>query len=549
MAAPFWPKGLSPHLSVPQTSVYYNLEVSATRFPEKDAVVFYDTRISYRALRQDVDRLAGFLQRQCGIGRGDRVLLYMQNSPQFIVAYYAILRADAVVVPVSPGSVTPELAGYIADSGAEVALVGQELFPQIQPHIGTTSLKNVIVAAYSDYTKTTDARVLDFVKEPRRALSGAGVTLWTDALAADLAPGEHRAGPDDVCVMPYTSGTTGKPKGCVHLHRSVMMTAATHNSWLGMWPDTVVLAVLPFFHVTGMQTGMNAPILCGNTIVLLARWHREIAAEMVERYRVSAWTNIATMVIDFLMNPKVGDYDLSSIACIGGGGAAMPEAIAKKLQDVCGLTYVEGYGLTETIAPTHMNPPARPKAQCLGIPIFDTDVRVIDPETLVELGPNEVGEIVCRGPQVFQGYWQNPQATEEAFIDIDGKRFFRTGDLGRVDDEGYYFLVDRLKRMINAAGFKIWPAEVEATLYQNPDIQQVCVVRTQDEYRGEAAKAIVVLKPERRGQVTGEDIIKWCEGRMDKRKWPRTVEFRESLPMSPTGKVQWRVLQEESALP
>jgi fatty-acyl-CoA synthase len=325
----------------------------------------------------------------------------------------------------------------------------------------------------------------------------------------------------------------------------VMMTAIAGHAWFGADAQQVVLAVLPFFHVTGMQGSMNGPIHAGATIVLLARWQREAAAELIQRYRVTNWTNIPTMVIDFLMNPKIAAYDLSSIKRIGGGGAAMPEAIAQKLHDLCGLTYVEGYGLSETIAPTHINPPDRPKKQCLGIPIFDTDSRVIDPETLRELGPNEVGEIVSHGPQIFDGYWQNPEATEAAFIELDGRRFFRTGDLGRVDEEGYFFIVDRLKRMINASGYKVWPAEVEMLMYQHPDIQEACVIGALDTYRGETVKAVVVLKPERKGKVSEDDIIEWCKTQMAAFKYPRVVEFRDRLPKSATGKVQWRQLQEE----
>jgi fatty-acyl-CoA synthase len=544
--SPFWPAGLPHHLEVPSTSVYRNLEATAARVPERDAVIFYDTRLNYAELKREVDRLAGFLQQRAGVQRGDRVLLYMQNSPQFIIAYYAILRADAMVVPVNPMNLTAELAHYIADSDAVVAIVGQELHSQIRPHLTSGSLKHLIVAAYSDYAmQQTDLKVPDFVKAPRQALTGAGLTLWTDALEARLEPAPHRAGPDDLCVMPYTSGTTGNPKGCLHRHRQVMMTTLAHDAWSGTNPGTVTLAVLPFFHVTGMQGSMNGPVCTGSTIVLLPRWDRDAAAQLIQRYRVSSWTNIPTMVIDFLMNPKIAEYDLSSIQRIGGGGAAMPEAIAQKLHELCGLTYIEGYGLSETIAATHINPPDRPKKQCLGIPIFDTDSRVIDPDTLRELGVNEVGEIVSHGPQVFDGYWKNPQATTAAFIELDGQRFFRTGDLGRVDEEGYFFLVDRLKRMINAAGYKVWPAEVEAMMYQHPDIQEACIIGATDSYRGETVKAVVVLKPQRRGQVSEQGIIEWCKTRMAAYKYPRLVEFREGLPKSATGKVQWRLLQEQ----
>jgi fatty-acyl-CoA synthase len=256
-------------------------------------------------------------------------------------------------------------------------------------------------------------------------------------------------------------------------------------------------------------------------------------------------TGITTMIVDFLANPNLGKYDLSSLVRIGGGGASMPEAVAAKLQERVGLPFLEGYGLTETSAPSHANPPHRPKRQCAGIPYFDTDSRVIDPVTLKELGPREVGEIITHGPQVFQGYWKQPKATADAFIEHDGKKFFRTGDLGYYDEEGYFFITDRLKRMINASGFKVWPAEVEAMLYAHPDIQEACVIGTRDAHRGESVKAVVVLKAASRGRVREADVISWAREHMAAFKYPRVVEFVEQLPKTATGKVFWRKLQEE----
>ena len=539
----FWPRSLPRHMTIPETSLFYNVEVSARRFPHKPYLVFYDTAIGFAEFKREAERLAGFLQRECGVKKGDRVLLYMQNSPQFVLGYYAILRADAVVVPVNPMNLANELRHYVKDAGATTLFASQELYPQVQPLIGE-GLQHVIVAAYSDYLKTpTDLRVPDFIAAPRQAIADAGVTLWSDALAQDIEPGPHTAGPDDLCVMPYTSGTTGHPKGCMHTHRGVMHTLVAGAQWFGINQDATMLAVLPFFHVTGMQGSMNGPMFSGNTVVLQPRWDREVAARLVERYKVNAWTSIPTMVIDFLGNPGLGQYDLSSIFRMSGGGAAMPEAVAQRLLDM-GITYVEGYGLSETIAPTHINPPDRPKKQCLGIPIFDVDARVVELDTFRELPPGEMGEIIVHGPQVFLGYWNNPQATEAAFVDIDGKRFFRTGDLGMTDEDGYFFIVDRLKRMINASGFKVWPAEVEALMYQNPAIQEACIIGAKDAHRGETVKAIVVLKEASRGKVSEQDVIDWAGRNMAAYKYPRIVEFADTLPKSATGKVMWRALQE-----
>jgi len=294
-----------------------------------------------------------------------------------------------------------------------------------------------------------------------------------------------------------------------------------------------------------MQAGMNAPIHIGATLVVLSRWDRDCAAMQIERARVTNWSAITTMLVDFLSNPRLKEFDLSSLRVLGGGGAAMPEALARRLEDVIGLPFVEGYGLSETMAPTHINPPHRPKRQCGGIPFFNTDARVIDVETLAELPPGKVGEIIVHGPQVFKGYWKQPEATEQAFLPHDGKRFFRTGDLGFYDEEGYFFITDRLKRMINCSGYKVWPAEVESMLYAHPAIQEACVIAARDGYRGETVKALVVLKQAFHNKTSSQDIIAWAREKMAAFKVPRTVEFVDELPKTSTGKILWRKLQEE----
>lgn len=544
-----WPPGLPRHLTLPQTSLWYNLEVSAARYPDKPFIVYYDSPLSYAVFRDECESLAGWLQQACGVLAGDRVLLYMQNSPQWVLAYYAILRANAVVVPVNPMNRSEELRHYVSDSGASVALVAQDLYPQIAPLLRDAAglrLQHLGVATYSDYLRQpTDLTLPAFVAAPREAISAPGVTLWADILQRKLTPGPHTAGPDDLCVMPYTSGTTGQPKGCMHTHRSAMSTLVGGVQWFHRTQDSVYLSVLPFFHVTGMSGSMNGPLYAGATIVILSRWDRDVAAQCIQRHRIGIWQAISTMVVDFLSNPRLGDYDLSSLQGVRGGGAAMPEAIAKKLKDLTGLDYVEGYGMSETLAATHINPPQRPKPQCLGIPVYDVDARVLDPVTLQEVAPGETGEIVMHAPQLMQGYWRQPEATAQAFIGIDGKRFLRSGDLAYVDPDGYFFMVDRLKRMINASGYKVWPAEVEAIMYKHPAIHEACVIGAHDARRGETVKALVVLKEEARGTVSEDAIIRWAHEHMAAYKSPRIVAFVDALPKSGTGKIMWRELQEQ----
>jgi fatty-acyl-CoA synthase len=531
---PHWPPGQPRTLELPRETVYANLAASAARHPQNAAIDYYGSRISYARLKLEVDALAGFLQHQLGVARGDRVLLYAQNCPQYVIAYYAILRADAVVVPVNPMNRTEELRHYVEDSDARVAIAGQDVLREIAP----LRLTHVLPVVYSDYLEAaTDLPVPDFVR-------ARGSRDWKDAVATPLAPGPHLARPDDLAVMPYTSGTTGKPKGCMHTHTSVQATTVAYLYWRGAQDQSVVLSALPMFHVTGMQAGMNAPIHTAATLVVLSRWDRDCAGMQIERARVTNWSAITTMLVDFLSNPRLKDYDLSSLRVLGGGGAAMPEALARRLEEVIGLPFVEGYGLSETMAPSHINPPHRPKRQCGGIPFFNTDARVLDLQDFHELKPNEVGEIVVHGPQVFQGYWKQPEASAQAFVEHDGKRFFRTGDLGYYDEEGYFFITDRLKRMINCSGYKVWPAEVEAMLYAHPAIQEACVIGSRDAYRGETVKAMVVLKSAAKN-IAPKDIIDWARERMAAFKVPRLVEFVDELPKTATGKILWRKLQEE----
>jgi fatty-acyl-CoA synthase len=290
---------------------------------------------------------------------------------------------------------------------------------------------------------------------------------------------------------------------------------------------------------------MNSVLAEGATTVLMPRWDRDVALACIQRHRVTGAQLIATMVVDLLAHPDIERADLSGLRSIGGGGAAMPEAVAARLHALTGLHYIEGYGLSETMAATHINPTQRPKRQCLGIPIFNVESLVIDPATLQPLPIGEVGEIVSRGPQLMQGYWRQPQATEQAFVHIGGQPWFRTGDLARMDADGYFHMVDRLKRMINASGFKVWPAEVEAMLYAHPAVQEACVVAAQDAYRGETVKAVIVRRAGHE-QLTAEDLMAWAREQMAAYKVPRIVDFVSALPKSGTGKILWRQLQEQA---
>jgi fatty-acyl-CoA synthase len=541
----FWPKGVARELRVPRATLPEYLDTAAQRYPDKPAIVYCGATTSYGQLKQQVDALAAFLRHRLGVAHGDRVLLASQNCPQFVAAFYAALRLGAVVVPVNPMSKAAEVRFYAQDSGARVAFIAQELLPEF----AAEDFDSLIVHAYSDAVAPGCAadEVPDWVATPRRALEGACLHSFEE-VSRSAREGDPTAAsqvaPDDLAVLPYTSGTTGHPKGCMHTHTTVLASLASSQVWKGLNVESVVLAVAPLFHMLGMQNGMNMPIMLSGTAVMLPRWDAAVAARLIERHRVTVWTAPPAMVLDLFAHPEAQQRDLSSISMLSGGGAAMPEAVSAMLMERYGLTYNEGYGLTETASFLHGNPLARGKRQCLGMPTQGVDSRIVDPATGQELPPGETGELVTHAPQVMKGYWHNPEADREAFIEIDGKRFFRTGDLAAVDEEGYFFMRDRLKRMINASGYKVWPAEVESALYEHPAIHEACVIAVPDGKRGETVKALVVLKPTHQGQVSEQDVVDWSRERMAVYKAPRIVQFVGSLPRTGTGKIDWRALQE-----
>src|SRR5690625_245378 len=542
----FWPERLTKTLTVPETTLYDNLYVTAKRYPNKRAISYYGKDYTYRELFEEVEKVAAYLENELHVKKGDNILLFMQNSPQFLISLFAILRVRAVVIPINPMSITKDLEYYIKDANITYALVSNELYGKVKPLIENNLIKRVIVTAYLEYideekalTKLPEEVIAPLVEDDY-------IIPWTEVIQYKGSPSSYEGEADDVAMIPYTSGTTGKPKGCVHTNKTVQSNVLGAYHWMNMTSDSVILTTLPLFHVTGLVHTALAPLYGGSELVILTRWDKEYAIRAIETYRVTHWINISTMVIDFLSNDKLKEYDLSSLVLVGGGGAPLPEAVGKKLKDATGLDYVEGYGLSETMSHTHFNPPHRPKLQCLGIPAFGVDARIIDLETQEELGPNEEGELVVNGPQMFVEYYNNEEETEQSFITIDGKKFFRTGDIVKRDEEGYYFIVDRLKRMINAAGFKVWPTEVESVLYNHPAINEACVISAPDKIRGETVKAVVTLKNDYKGKIKPEDLIDWTKDKLANYKYPRIVEFRESLPMTSSGKILWRQLQEES---
>jgi len=417
------------------TSLWANLEISARRYPDKLALVFMGRTWTYAALQHEAEKLAGYLA-TLGVRKGDRVVLNMQNCPQLVISHFAILRLDAVVVPVNPMNRMEELKHYITDPDARVAITTADLAPELAGASDALplaqQLQHVVVTQFTDVfdpvaagPENLPAHWHDWLVPVRDlpALAHGQVHAWAQAVAQNFPLPDVTAAPGDLAILPYTSGTTGLPKGCMHPHSSIMHNAMAGSLWGNGTPENVALAVVPMFHITGMVSVMHTTIFLGATLVLMPRWDRDVAGHQISKWKVTHWTNIPTMVIDLLGSAQIEKFDLSSLTYIGGGGAAMPEAVAQRLMDQFGLRFVEGYGLTETAAPSHSNPPDAPKKQCLGIPFMSVDARVVDPDTLRELPQGEAGEIVMSGPQIFNGYWKRPDATAEAFLSATANAF------------------------------------------------------------------------------------------------------------------------------
>lgn len=555
-----WPAGVPHTLTVPNESLCAGLEARYAQTPEAVGLDFLGTQFTWRTLYTQAQHLAGALQQQ-GLARGERVLLFMQNCPQFIIAFHAVLWCGGIVVPVNPMSKADELEHYLRDTQARIAIssldIAGELVQAHQTLGDESSLADLIGFQLADALPANGAVVTTWpatwrtwllTRYPTPTAAGLTVHPWVDVMVQAVKPHVVDVKGSDLALLPYTSGTTGQPKGCMHTHATLMHNVLASAPWLDMQRGDSTLIVVPMFHITGLVVGMLSSIRHGCSMVLLPRWDRAVAGRAIGAHRITHWPNIPTMLMDLLGGTDLVSYDLSSLRYIGGGGAAMPDAVATQLQKAFGLEYLEGYGLTETSAPTHTNPRGGARQACLGIPYIGTEAHIINPDTLQPLTAGEVGEIVVRGPQVFIGYWNLPDASSSAFMRLDGKEFFRTGDLGRMDTDGYFYMADRLKRMINASGFKVWPAEVEGLLHRHPAVQEACVIATRDPYRGESVKALIVLKQGSKGALTTEELIAWAREHMSAYKYPRSIEFVDVLPRSASGKLMWRIAQAQQDL-
>ncbi len=513
-----WPAHLPRSLDYPRVPAWWLLERNVARFGarvalrELDHETLMERRVlTYEALYRAVRGAAAGL-RQAGVTAGTRVGFCLPNSAALIIGYYATWYAGGVVVPVNPGARESEIEQQLGDAGASL----------------------VVAPEGSAGARSAERLTLPFISV------GAFRAMETLPAAEPAACVPE----DDVAVLLYTGGTTGVPKGAMLTHRNIVVNTIQFAEWYAFAPgEETSLCAIPMSHSGGMSGVMNVPLYAAATLLVVSRFNAAAAARAVGRYRVTRLFGVPTMFIALLNDETARRGDYSSLRACRTNAASLPPSVKAAFDALVGReVLVEGYGLTETSPLTHANPVGRAKAGSIGIPLPDTDARIVDLESGADVAPGAPGELLIRGPQVMRGYWQRPDATAEAVRE----GWLRTGDVAVMDSEGYFSIVDRRKDMINTAGFKVWPREVEETLYAHPAVKLAAVVGVPDDYRGEVVKAYIVLKGEEHGGVTAEEVIEFCRARLSGYKAPRSVEIRTELPVSGAGKMLRRLLREGS---
>jgi len=521
------------------------LRKSAAASPDEVAIKYFGAGITYKELDHLVDNFATALQGM-GIKKGDRVAIYLPNIPQFVIAYYAALRVGATVAACSPLYKEREVGHILKDSEAKVIVAWDKLYPIVQAVKAETKLTDIVTTSVRDYLPPA-LRLLSPLKGVKSYQCPGAKDMKMLLDKTEGPPTIVQIDPKkDLALLQYTGGTTGIPKGAMLTHYNLIVNAVQVGSWAYLKPGEATLTAIPLFHIFGMTVAMNSPIYQRSTMIMIPD-PRDIHAVInaIEKYRPILFPGVPTMYIALINTPGIEKHNLHSIRLCVSGASALPVEVQKRFEALTGGRLVEGYGLTETSPVTHTNPlddPNKNRPGSIGLPYPDTEAKIVDLETgKRDLPPGEAGELVIRGPQVMMGYWNKP---EESQLALRGGWFY-TGDIASMDPDGYFRIVDRKKDMIDVSGFKVWPREVEETLFEHPAVQEAAVIGIKDERTGEAVKAFVVLKKGNEGKVTPEELSKFCKEKMAAFKAPRFVEFKASLPKTAVGKVLRRELKKE----
>ncbi len=531
-----------PDLEVEYPTALAMWEASVGRAPDATLIRYFDGSLSVREVDEISDALAAGLV-DLGFNAGDRLGVYLQNVPHFVVCMLACWKAGGIMVSINPMNKDHELRVLLEDSGASALVCHPDLYEQYAKQVvPSTAVKTVICASETGFQTRSDPRV--FVGRFDRIPDG----VHDFAALVEKYRGQHPAapglGPEDVAFLTYTSGTTGPPKGAMTTHRNIVFNAQSYRDWMKLTSDDIVLGVAPLFHITGLIGHIAIAFLLPATLVLAYRFEPAMMLDVIRETRPTFTVGSITVFIAFMNAPGATAEDFASLQKAYSGGAPIPPSTVIEFQNRLGPYIHNIYGLTETTSPSHAVPlgadaPVDPTSGALsvGVPIFNTVVRIVG-EDGADLPAGEIGELVTEGPQVVAGYWEKPAETENAL----GGRRLRTGDVGYMDADGWFYIVDRKKDQINVAGYKVWPREVEDVLYQHPAVREAAVIGVPDAYRGETVKAVVSL---RAGQsVEADELISFCKERMAAYKYPRLVEFVDELPKTVTGKILRRELRQ-----
>ncbi|MFN3308257.1 MAG: long-chain-fatty-acid--CoA ligase [Anaerolineales bacterium] len=544
-------KGVPYHIDYPEITLFDLLEETAKKYPESPCTIFKGAVITYREMNELTDRLAGALA-DLGVKKGDRVGIFMPNTPQFVIAYFGILKAGGVVVATNPLYTPREIEHQVKDAGIEIMLVMSNFYNTIKKAQPNTPIKKVIVTNLKETLPPVLRLLFTLAKEKK---GGFRVQLqegdyWLKDLSAKYPPSSRpkiEITPDDVALFQYSGGTTGISKGAIALHRNLVANSLQIQSWM---PDIeegkeVVLMAIPLFHVYGMVAGMCFAIRAGASMVMIPN-PRDLkdVLDSIEKYKATIYPGVPTMYNAINNHPDViaGKYKLNTIkACISGSAPLMRETKVR-FEQLTGGKLVEGYGLSEAPTATHCNPlyATDSPVGSIGLPLPDVDCKIISlDDEVTELPPGEIGELVIKGPQVFKGYHNMPTETENTLRN----GWLYTGDIARMDEEGYFYIVDRKKELIKPGGYQVWPREVEEVIISHPKVLEVGVAGVPDPYRGETVKAWIV--PKAGETLTEQEILDWCKERLAKYKIPTQIEFRSELPKTTVGKILRRELVRE----
>lgn len=547
-----YPEEIPATLTYKSEPVQNYLTSAAKEFPNKSAIHFMGKEMSYETLHEHACKLASYLQK-LGLEKGDRVAIMLPNCPQAVISYYGILLAGGVVVPTNPLYTEREIEYQMKDSDAKAIITLDILFPRVSKVFTQTNLKHIIVTAIKDYLPFPKNLIYPFIQKKQYGITVSVKHEGCHHLLTEIIKQSNKDiksfsvdFEEDLAIIQYTGGTTGAPKGVMLTHKNLVSNAAMSNAWLYKCKrgEEIILAIIPFFHVYGMTAVMILSVMQGQKMVLLPKFDPEQTLKTIEKQRPTLFPGAPTIYIGLLNHPDLSKYDLSSIDSCISGSAPLPVEVQEKFEEITGGKLVEGYGLTESSPVTHSNFLwDRPRIKgSIGVPWPDTDAAILSFETGEPLPPGEIGEIAVKGPQVMKGYWNKPEETDQVLRD----GWLLTGDLGYMNEEGYFFVVDRKKDMIIAGGFNIYPREIEEVMYEHPSVQEVVVAGVPDPYRGETVKAYIVLKE--RATTTEEELNAFARKHLASYKVPRMYEFRSELPKTAVGKILRRALVEEEKL-